>query len=496
MRAALGPRVGIWGPFDLADYANLLVPRIFEHELLRRLPNARVFPYAPLGAEHPIAMDGGRPAAQLGSWTPARRAQLAEQLDLVAVGGSDAIHVRDDLYRGAYAEAPDAVADLEPSRFFVDGLGAELESRCPVVWHAVGVPFDLSPGEADRVREALASKRYVSVCDPSSRERLFSTGTEREIALVPDPAVLADRCFPAETLRKRLDYLRAVECYPPEERPLILQANTAVVSDIDSFARVVSEAAQRHPGLPIVLVSLKPGQGDAEFAEALAPRIDQAVYRLPAEVTLDDLVAAIANARVFVGSSLAGYSTALAFGVPGALLNDDAGELAETLATLLHGDAASATRGDRRLADAADEHFDTVATIAEHSWSERLVQSPGSTAELGRELAEAERRHDALLRAYSARGERLVAERMRFAELLDATEAESRGDVTVETLLELAEMGNRLETLEAEAAETRFERDQACADLERVRAERDELRRQLAREDRPPRVRRLLPRRA
>ena len=431
VNSSLGPRIGIWGPFDLADYGNLLQPRIFEHELLRRLPHARVFPYAPLGAEHPLAMDGGRPAAPLGAWTPARRAQLAEQLDLVAVSGSDVIHVRDDLHRNAYAEAdPEAVTALEPSRFFVDGLGAELEQRCPVVWHAVGVPFELDAAEATRVRNALVSKQYVSVRDPISRERLLATGTEQDIALVPDPAVLADRCFPAETIRKRLDYLRTLAWYPPEERPLLLQGNAAVVPDIDPFARAVSEAAQRDPGLPIVLVSLTPGQGDAEFADALAQRIDQTVFRLPAEVTLEDLVAAIASARAFVGSSTAGYSTALAFGVPGALLSADATELARTLTALLDDDAASDTRGER-LTDAVDEHFDTLAAIAEQSWSGRLAQSPGSADELARELAEAERRHDALLRAYTARGESLLTERLRRAEVLDAAEAEKGAGAAV-----------------------------------------------------------------
>lgn len=498
-----GPRVGIWGRFDVADYGNLLAPRILEHELRRRLPNARVHPYAPLGAEHPIGMDGGRPAAPLGSWTPARRAQLAEQLDLVAVAGADVIQA-----------APNAAAELEPGGFFVDGLGAELERRCPVVWHAVGVPFKLDAGAAKCVRDALASKRYVSVHGPSSRERLLATGTEQEIALVPDPAVLVSRLFPAETLSKRAGYLRAVESYPTEERPLLLQGSAAVAPHVEQVAATVSEAAQHHPGVPIVLVALAPARGDAEFAEALASRIPVPVYRLPAEVTLEDLVAAIANARAFVGSSPQGYLTALAFGVPGALVSAAdpstldgfgawAGEqavanpadLTETITALLRDDAEIDTRSVQVLADAVDEHFDTLAQIAEHSWSERLAGSEptgAAAAELAHALAEAERRHDALLRAYAARGEQLLSQRLRLAEMLDAMEAERSADAAFQALLELAEARNHVEMLDAEATADRFERDQARAELERVRAERDELRRQLAGEHRPPRVRRLL----
>jgi hypothetical protein len=514
-----GPRIGIWGTFDVADYGDLIAPRIFEHELRRRLPHASVYPYAPLGAEHPIGMDSGRPATPLGSWTPARRAQLAEQFDLVVVAGNDVIHVRDDLHRNAYADAaPEAVGELEPSRFFGDGLGAEKEQRCPVVWHAVGVRSELAAEAAKRVRAALASKRYVSVDGPTSRERLLATGTEQEIALVPDPSILVSRLFPAQTISKRVGYLRAVESYPIEERPLVLQVSATIAPYLEQVASAASEAAQRHPGLPIVVVALAPARGDAEVADGLASRIAGPVYRLPSELTTEDLVAAIANARAFVGSSPPGYLTALAFGVPGALIGTEdpsivegfgawgaeqaviaPSELGGAIDALLRADAAVDMRSVQALADAVDEHFDTLATIAEASWSERLAESDpagDAAADLARSLTEAERRHDALLRAYATRGERLLRERLRLAEILDAMEAEKTADAAFQTLLELAETRNRLDIRNAEASAARFERDQALAELEQVRAERDELRRQLAGEHRPPHVRRLLPRRA
>jgi hypothetical protein len=500
MSSSLGPRVGIWGTFDVAEYGDLLLPRIFEHELRRRLPYARIYPYAPLGAEHPIGMDGGRPAAPLGAWTRARRAQLAEQLDLVAVSGSDVIHVRDDLHHDAYAEAaPGALPDFEPSRFFVDGLGAELERRCPVVWHAVGVPFEFGAAEAARVRDALVSKRYVSARDELSRERLLATGTEQDIAVVPDPVVLVARLFAAPVLEKRLEYLRAVDCYPRDDAPLVVQGGAVLARHVDRIAETLSQTLQRRPELPIVLVALD--RGGAEFAEALASRLDGPVSRLPAAVTLEDLVAAIASARGFAGSSRQGYLTARAFGVPGVHLSGDPAELEQAIMALP--DAETDESAVRVLADAVDEQFDTLAAIAEESWSKRLAASADAdadAAELARNLAEAERRHDALLRAYAARGERLLAERLRVAEILDAKEAVEGADVRLRALLELAEARNRLEILDAEAAAARFERDQGRAELERIRAERDELRKQLAQalaeEHRPTRFRRLLPRRA
>jgi hypothetical protein len=66
-------------------------------------------------------------------------------------------------------------------------------------------------------------------------------------------------------------------------------------------------------------------------------------------------------------------------------------------------------------------HFDTLARLAEESWSTYLALSPDAdAADLARALAEAERRHEALLHAHSARGERLFAGRLRLAETVDA----------------------------------------------------------------------------
>lgn len=431
MSSARGPRVGIWGAFDVADYGNLLVPRIFENELRRRLPYAHVFPYAPLGAEHPSAMDGGRPAAPLGDWTPPRRAQLAEQFDLVAIGG--------DL-------------DREPSKFLLEGLGEELERRCPVAWHAVGVPFELAPEEAARVRDAIESKRHVSVKSAVSRERLLVTGTERQIDVVPDPAILASRLLSDDTAERRLRYLRALKRYPAREPPLVLETSAALGLAVDEYTSAVSEARAHDPALPVVLVALSPASGDAELARTLASRLDDPVHELTEDVTLNDLVVAIRNGRTYCGASSAGCSTALAFGVP-------AVSGAAEVAALLRGEIALDPEAVRGLVERVDQHFDTLAAIAEESWSERL--GPASAAELARALAEAERRHEALLRAYAERGERLLAEQERSAEMLDALEADEDAEGAARTRVELAEARNRLEVLDAELARVTFERDEA-----------------------------------
>lgn len=428
----LGPSVAVLGLFDVAGYGEQLTGRILERELQRRLPLARVDRYAPLGHGHPTALDGGRPALPLGPPEASRKAQLAERHDLAVVTGN-VIHTRDDLYAQLYGIPVEQAERLQPSGFFVDGLGAERESRCPVAWHAVGVPFDFDPAEAQRVKDALSSRPHVSVRDDVSRERLAATGSTAAVGVLPHPAVLASRLFDAEVLRKRLDYLRAMGWYPDRERPVVVQGDASIADRASEVAALDAS---------IVLVQLTPGDG--ELADAIATLLPEPLFRLPAQVSLEDLTAAIAHAHAFVGSSEAGRSTALAFGVA-------AGGKARLVA---------------ELQGRVDAELDRLAALAESAWTARTASGARTPAALLRALDQAEERYRALLRAYEERGERLVQERLRYAEIVEGLEAASEG-VSAETVSRGAELENRLEIVAAAEAELRFELDRLKAEPDR-----------------------------
>jgi lipopolysaccharide transport system ATP-binding protein len=450
--ARLGPRVALWGTFDLPDYGNLLLPRIFERELRKRLPLAQVVAYSPLGYDHPLAMDGGRPALPFGSADPRRKRQLAEQHDLVVVVG-DVIHTHDELHAERYGIRHEDTEHVRPSRFFVDGLGAELAQRCPVVWHAVEVPFDLDPAEAERIKNALESIQHVSARDPTSRERLEQTGTTREIGLVPDPTILVSRLFDSEVLRKRRDYLRVIDSYPAHRPPIVVQGDASLVEQAADIARALTEA--REPSDEIVLAELSQTNGDAVFADAIAAHLPGA-SRLPAIASLEDITAAIAHARLFVGTSARGRSAALAFGVPTAsLASDSALDLV----------ASAEELSPAALHNEVDAAFDELAAIAEDSWSARAAADGRTLAELAQALSHAIERYEILLRAHDARGKRLVTERLKFAEIVDRLEA-ACGELSEEAAHRIAELENAIFVAQAAEAEARYE-------LEQIRNERE-----------------------
>lgn len=315
-------RVAIWGTFDVDNYGDHLFPRVAAHELSRRLPGVVVAPFSPYGRCHPTRLDDGRAAAPLGAWSRERAGELAAAHDLVMVGGGELMHLNDPLLAPVYGTTPDELARMAPSRWFVEGLGPELEAGCPVVWHGVGVPWAPGDEAAGRLRAALADRAYVTVRDRHSAERLAKAGVDRPVDVVPDSALLLDRIMPVESLRGRVAALRAAGRYPPADSPvLVVQGCDLLVPHVAAAAGAVAHWRAAHPEGEVVIVETGRCRGDALFAAALEEALQPLVtWRLPETVRVEDLAAAIAAGDLFLGSSLHGAITALVYGRPFVLL--------------------------------------------------------------------------------------------------------------------------------------------------------------------------------
>jgi polysaccharide pyruvyl transferase WcaK-like protein len=464
----MGPmqRIGLWGTFDVQNYGDALFPRIGRLELRRRLSHARVWHFSPLGREHPTRFDGGEPAEPLGRYAPDRLARLAEQLDCVIVGPGEIIHDHDHELAPHYGRSPEELAELAPSRFFIEGLGPELEAECPVLWHAVGLPFDVPPDQRSRYREALAGRPYISVRDEISKDRLATAGVDREVEVVPDPALLLNRLFPQELLDRRLRYLRAIGAYPVRGPALVVQGNRALLESVDELAPAIASVADEL-GVPVALVDTGPSHGDGAFAAALGDRLPGTVHRVT-DVGIEDVAAAIGASAGFVGSSLHGTITAFVYGRPHAILGMTGSSKLRGFAGMVGAEEAVAERpgdvpsaflavaelGPRRdllldLQRQVDSAFDRLAEVARSAAARRIRPDAvvRSTGEVDPQVA-------ALFRAFEARGRRLALQRWRMADRVAEVDRQARelGERLDRTEAEVAELKARNEELEREIA--------------------------------------------
>jgi hypothetical protein len=450
------PRIGLWGTFDLESFGHMLSVRVMVEELVRRLPAARTRVFSPLGDSGPNRFAEREPAEPLGPWSPARSAELAGELDCVVVGPGDVIHTRDELLAPQYGLDEEEMRRRAPSRFFIDGLGPELEAECPVVWCAVGIPFDIQPREARRFREALAGRPLVTVGDDQSRSRLTSARVSRDVEVVPHPAFLSPRLFAPRVLTKRLAQLRTVGAFP-EAPPLVVQGDEASLPHVPALSAAIERLRKERGDTPVVVMEAGPEHDEGGFARALTEALPGSVRLVSGG--LADVAAAISASAGFIGTSLPGNIVALTYDRPHVVLAWDRDPKLEAFATTIDDPAClveraddvpgafekASARGSRaevtaELQQKVDGCLDRIAEIAVDAARKRDHAPAGSPPA---------RIMDGFRRAHEARGRMLVEQRWALADRLDELDAEIAGlkEQIRQLEEEVAGRGRELETL-------------------------------------------------
>jgi polysaccharide pyruvyl transferase WcaK-like protein len=170
----------------------------------------------------------------------------------------------------------------------------------------------------EEARNRLMSAAFIGVRDPKTKADLDTWGLPVEVSLTPDSAVLAPDAFPmvellpaaSVTAREALsrlgpDYLVfQVGRYPAWGR----------VSDLAGQIREI----HRKTGFGILLLPLGQAAGHEDRAplEKIGSLLEDLPVELLSQPDVHDILTCIANASLFVGSSLHGNLMALVYGVP------------------------------------------------------------------------------------------------------------------------------------------------------------------------------------
>jgi hypothetical protein len=418
--------IGLWGCYDVDDFDELIVGRVTRHAIAERLPSATIRPFSPLGYVHPVSLDSSDPASALGRWTPDRLADLSAELECVVIAGSNIVQFDDGRLVDQYRIPVEEAAEIHPSRFFVEGLGPELERETPVAWSALRVATDPTPDEGARLRSSLETRAYVTVGDALTLARLEACGVERAIDVVPDPALLASETVSHTLLEKRLAYLRAIDAYPASSAVIMIEETPRLGPHVKLIAAAAAELAEQMESVPELLLVNLDGDRAEQLLAALRAATGLPVRRLPREVVLEDLLAVIASADGFVGVSSTAAAVAQGFARPYAVLVEGTetqdvpagGGIVRTIGAGSRGaaDLVAALReppSPEQLATARTEigiHFDRIAALAVGA-AERRSGTLIRPVEQG-----LDRRWQLLERAHARRGQQMIAERLAFAD--------------------------------------------------------------------------------
>lgn len=338
MNQASKPRVALVGAYDRFNYGDLLFPILARDELVARGLSHDMTAYAlsrsdlsefgampTLGMRRlysPRAMHDGDVVVFNGGGTIGAD-WVNMQANLVGPRGNFLLYA---LQRAVGQErAVDLVRRFRGANSPLPWVAGpeDFPRRVKIAYNAVGgSELAVQPADIQRLTLArLAEADFVSVRDHET-QRLLLGGGVRRVELAPDSAVLMSKHYPQARLaalvgartRQRLGGAPFV----------VAQCNARYAKrHREKLAQLLSEIHRRH-GLRAILLPIGryTGLDDIQGLTDIQAMVKSPIEVVDEEASIWDIMATIAHASLFLGTSLHGNITAQAFGVPHLGLSD------------------------------------------------------------------------------------------------------------------------------------------------------------------------------
>ncbi len=305
-------QIAICGAFDMQNFGDLMFP-VLARERLTPL-GFTVTAVAPTDSDPGMGLGRPRPSSAL--------SDLDWALDGVLIGGGYIIHTQ-AVSRIVHLEQPSVPAQETPPELVECWAGATLAAAArgiPVAWNAPGVPFPFSTGQQPLVASVAQAAGYLSVRDRSSADLLDPHG-QLDVSIVPDPIAELSRFWPRPMLQGVEQACRQRLLIPSEASILALHIRDRSLSGYgaERLAQRIGEFAVAQ-GLFPVLLAMGQAHDDGAVARSVAHHLSCPHAILDKPVSLQEVAAISAAARIYMGASLHGYIAAASYGVPGALV--------------------------------------------------------------------------------------------------------------------------------------------------------------------------------
>ncbi|WP_170610792.1 polysaccharide pyruvyl transferase family protein [Ruegeria arenilitoris] len=285
-----------FGTFDVENYGDLLFTNIVNS----RLSESECIPVSPIGGP-PVWKDSAQSVGLCDL--------IGRHTEGVVIGGGNIIHPNKTPLTSYVRGGVDlyGYADL--------WIGAALAAPegTPVMWNAPGVPKPIPTEFIGLVRKALLRSTYLSVRDEESRRLLLDIQPDLEISVVPDSAWNLPSLWSKESLDSEFETLTKGDAGPF----FTIHVNDRYAKDIEypKLASILDKMAKKLNMRPI-LIGIGPCHNDDRLAGLIASMMTSSPILVDRPLSTRQVCAAISRSNLYVGSSMHGYITAAAFGVP------------------------------------------------------------------------------------------------------------------------------------------------------------------------------------
>ena len=314
--------IGCFGAFNFDNYGDTLLGDINARNYAGIADEANVILFSPDYESSLTAPDAETLSA----------CDMAKQnLDAVVVGGGDVLILAPTDERLSNSTSSFSASQWN---WLLPSVMAKV-NNLPLIINAPGVPYAFSESESQIIKYLHGSNSYVTARDPISASYL-SKALGADVPIVPDPAFLLPELYDEESLvAERVALLNRVGI--ASDKPYVcIQCSPGFLKDNGAcFLERIVEISDAL-GLQILMIPICYLWGDLDACREAAAASSR-VKAIDQRLNVIETAALIHGSQWFLGSSLHGCLTSMAFGKPAILM---------AFETLTKFDGAAALYGD------------------------------------------------------------------------------------------------------------------------------------------------------
>lgn len=286
--------IALCGAYDILSYGDSLFPVALEYELKNRIKVDQVFLFAPVGNVCCMSND-----AQVYSYEDLERVYEEHGFSAIIVGGGEMLH----FFPITFSDSSGRAIKYEGAEVWKTPLDFAKKKGIPSIVNAVGAAYEFDEKQNQILKDSFENCVYVSVRDRYSFHRLEELGMD--VHLVPDSLWNIDRYLNKARALVEGDYVA-------------LQYGTAYQND--ELFDAIAEIKKQHD-IKIVVLPINYCHEDKVFAEKARKRFGEEIIIFDRQLEVDEIYDIIANAKLFIGTSLHGTLTALSNQVPAIIVD-------------------------------------------------------------------------------------------------------------------------------------------------------------------------------
>lgn len=300
----MGYRIAQVGSFDVENYGDLLFSDVFEAQMRKRLDIDEIVFFSADTCTIPNRNVMTHSVQEM------ETLHCQKPFDAVVIGGGDLIHFGRMMILRPFIAPVEQLYDA-PSMWIIPALISE-RYGIPLMLNAPGVPAAFTDNEKRVVRNLLGEAMYLSVRDANAQKELAAALSDKEITVVPDTVLSISTLFPKEELEKRLH-----EIYPQLKAGnyLLAQINYKFTEEDIRILKETLTQIRQNTGLDILIQPIGYSMGDTEAIAAMKKDLPADFIVCDRHLSQYDLLAVIASAAFYIGSSLHGAITSASYGV-------------------------------------------------------------------------------------------------------------------------------------------------------------------------------------